>query len=197
MTSAESLLHEARQLGFLGPGPIERHIEHARAYAAATTLTDPDLAVDLGSGGGLPVLVLIAMGFGRRWLLVERSRTRADWLERAIRRLGAADRVEVHCRKAEMLAATELLGTVDLVTARSFAPLPITAEVAAPMLRPGGEMVVSLDTDRSVPASVAALDLRLEVVVVDGHPFCRARRGDAATAGPPRSWRAMQRSPRF
>lgn len=196
MATAELLLYEARRLGFLGPGPIEPHIGHARAYAAATTVHAPDLVVDLGSGGGLPALVLIEAGFGRRWVLVERSRSRADWLQRAVHRLGAGERVEVRCTPAETVAATDLGGSADVVTARSFAPLPITAEVSAPLLREGGELIVSLEERRPLPPD-GAFHLDFAVIEVAGYPLCRARAQSRGRAPLPRSWRAMQRRPAF
>ncbi len=197
MDAAASLLREARLLGFLGPGPLAPQVAHALAYVSATTLVDPALVVDLGSGGGLPALVLLANGYGRRWVLVERSRTRADWLQRAVHRLAVADRVEVRCESAEAVARSELRGTVDLVTARSFAPLSVTAEVAAPFLREGGELVASLDANQLVPTDVAALQMSFERIHVGSHLFCRGRPLALAPGSLPRSWRAMQRSPLF
>jgi len=197
VASVEDLLTEARQLGFLGPGPVEPHIAHAAAYVAATTRSDPALVVDLGSGGGLPALVLLANGFGRRWVLVERSRTRADWLRRATRRLGAADQVDILCMSAEAVSRTELRASADLVTARSFAPLAITAEVAAPLLRQGGELVVSIEATQVMPSRIEGLSLNLERREVGGYLFCRGELFAEVAQSAPRTWRSMQRAPAF
>src|SRR4051812_34590597 len=54
-------LEEARTAGFLGPGPVEPHIRHAQGFAAAVVAAlgrEPANFADLGSGGGVPGLVL-------------------------------------------------------------------------------------------------------------------------------------------
>lgn len=88
-------------------------------------------AVDLGSGAGLPGLVLAVLT-GVRFTLVEADRRKAAFLREAARITHApvdvlAARVE-HARVAP----------AKLVTARAFAPLPKLLSCAAPLLRPGG-----------------------------------------------------------
>src|ERR671910_2023246 len=51
------VLNRSRSLGFLGPGSVRVHIEHAKGFAAASDGT-PGCFADLGSGGGVPGLVL-------------------------------------------------------------------------------------------------------------------------------------------
>ena len=63
--SAEALratLERARDLGFLGPGPVADHLAHARGFLVAESALgrSPGQVVDLGSGGGVPGLVLAA-----------------------------------------------------------------------------------------------------------------------------------------
>jgi 16S rRNA (guanine527-N7)-methyltransferase len=98
--------------------------------------------VDLGSGGGVPSLVLALRYPGSRWLLVESQRRRAAFLVEAVEQLGLADRVDVREARAEEVARSER-GEATVVTARSFGPPPVTAECAAPLLRVGGWLVVS------------------------------------------------------
>src|SRR5271170_7445533 len=64
-TPVRELLAEARALGFLGPGPLDPQIRHAQGFAAIARRLSEDHAgdgarrlVDLGSGGGLPGLVV-------------------------------------------------------------------------------------------------------------------------------------------
>ena len=59
-SSLVAILEESRALGFLGPGPVEGHLPHSLAFAAAVE-DPPARAVDLGAGGGLPGLVLAAL----------------------------------------------------------------------------------------------------------------------------------------
>lgn len=133
------VLSDARNQGLLGPGPVERHIAHADAWAAH--LPVPDLFVDLGSGGGIPGLVFL--GRWPRGILVESRPRRAAWLEEAASRLGWGDRVRVECARAEELGRGTLREAADLVVARLFgAPAP-TAECAAALVRVGGLVSVS------------------------------------------------------
>jgi len=139
----EAVLSEARDLGFLGPGSIPPQILHARGFASATTRT-PESFLDLGSGGGLPGLVLAAMWPGATGVLLDTMRRRADFLERACATLGLADRISVVCARAETAAHDPALRErFDLVTARSFGAPAVAAECAVAFLRPTGELVVS------------------------------------------------------
>ena len=51
------VLEESRELGLLGPGPVARQVQHALDLASAIGDFDWRM-LDLGSGGGLPGLVL-------------------------------------------------------------------------------------------------------------------------------------------
>lgn len=192
--SSEQLLEalgEARSLGFLGPGPVERHLAHALGFASALSADDagsvgqagqagqagepgparpapsdegpatgeggrlagggvpgrrpcPGRAVDLGSGGGVPGLVLALVWPTTALVLVEGGARRAGFLEQMARRLGVDDRVRVDGRRAEEVGRDPAMrGGADVVVARSFAPPAVTAECAAPLLSVGGRLVVS------------------------------------------------------
>lgn len=149
MTGGEAalleILAESRSLGFLGPGPVDEHVDHARGFLVALEgLPDPEEVVDLGSGGGLPGLVLARALPRSRWLLLDANQRRTAFLERAVAVLGLQGRVRVVTMRAEdhgHVAGNR--ATADLVVARSFAPPPVTAECAAPLLRTGGHLLVS------------------------------------------------------
>ncbi len=104
--------------------------------------TEPARVVDLGSGGGIPALVLAGCWPLSTWLLVESMARRAQWLRHAIRELGWSDRMDVAGLRAEA-SAEENRAWADLVTARSFAPPGVTAECAAGFLEVGGHLLVS------------------------------------------------------
>jgi 16S rRNA (guanine527-N7)-methyltransferase len=142
------VLGEARRRGFLGPGPLEPLVEHSVAFAeAAEAVTSgvPEEVVDLGSGGGVPGLLLGARWHHAKVTLVEGSARRGEFLAEAVDRLGwKGGHAEVVIRRAEdvgrVAAWREQAG---LVVARSFGSPPVTAECAAPMLRLGGWLLVS------------------------------------------------------
>lgn len=145
------MLEEARALGFLGPGPVEPHLDHAAGFAAVVEEEAgagggwvPGRAADLGSGAGLPGLPL-ALHYGETaWVLVEVSVRRAAFLRAAVVRLGLGERVTIVEARAEVVGRDPAhRGQYDLVVARSFGPPAVVAEAAAPLLRVGGRAVVS------------------------------------------------------
>src|SRR5687768_2128573 len=116
-----AVLEEARQLGFLGPGPVTAHVEHAEAFVAAVPLS-PARALDLGSGGGVPGLLLAERWESSSWVLLDSHERRTAFLADAVARLGWAARVQVVRARAEVLGHDPgHRGQYDLVTARSFA----------------------------------------------------------------------------
>ncbi|HTJ75551.1 MAG TPA: RsmG family class I SAM-dependent methyltransferase [Acidimicrobiales bacterium] len=144
------MLVEARDLGFVGPGPVEAHLHHARGFAEVVAAEVAGggwalgSAVDLGSGAGLPGLPLALRFPDVRWSLIDSSLRRTEFLRRAVLALGLEDRVQVRPERAEESGrAGGLRGGQDLVVARSFGPPAVVAECAAPLLRVGGRAVVS------------------------------------------------------
>jgi len=135
-------LSEARDLGFLGPGPIDEHVRRALDLAVATDEA-PARALDLGSGGGVPGLPLMLLWPLSRWVLLEAGRRRAAFLKEALAALDLVDRAEVVPERAETAARSQLRGTFDLVVARGFAGPAVTAECGSAFLRPGGRMIVA------------------------------------------------------
>ena len=109
-------LAESQRLGMLGGRPIDEVIAHAGAFVGALAGTRGTV-VDLGSGGGVPGLVIARARPDLRLVLVDRRTTRADHLRRLVSRLGAADRVEVVA--ADASALPRLIDIpVDAVVAR-------------------------------------------------------------------------------
>jgi 16S rRNA (guanine527-N7)-methyltransferase len=101
------------------------------------------MVVDLGSGGGVPGLVLAARWPSASVVLLDASERRTAFLSDAAARL-APGRVTVCRARAEDAGRDPALrGLADLVTARGFGPPAVTAECAAPLLRVGGRLIVS------------------------------------------------------
>jgi 16S rRNA (guanine527-N7)-methyltransferase len=172
------VLEEARRRGFLGPGPVEVHVDHAAGYAAALAAAAgagwvPARAADLGSGAGLPGVPLALRFSATEWTLVEASVRRAAFLREAVHGLDLADRVTIVEERAEILGRSpEYRGTFDLVVARSFGAPAVLAECAAPLLRAGGWAVVSEppggDPDRWPAPALAQLGLAPAALVRAG-----------------------------
>ena len=123
-------LDEARARGFVGGGQaVDALAEHARGFV--DPIAGATRVLDLGSGGGVPGLVIAALRPDAIVTLLDASVSRTDWLRRVVGRLGWADRVQVVTGRAEVLAHDDdWRGSQDAVVARSFAPPLVTAEVA-------------------------------------------------------------------
>jgi 16S rRNA (guanine527-N7)-methyltransferase len=145
----DEILRQAQDLGFFGPGPIvdqRRHAEQLCSLALRDAEGVPAIHfLDLGSGGGLPGLVLARrLPSPGRGTLLDSQRRRGEFLAEALARLGLADRIEVLTARAEDAARDPAHREgYDLVVARSFAAPAVTAECAVGLLRPAGRLVVS------------------------------------------------------
>lgn len=127
------------ELGLIGPMELPRlwtrHILNS-AVLAPLIRTDGYVA-DIGTGGGMPGLVLGILRPDAKFLLIEPMERRCSWLNEQIERLDLAN-VEVRRGRAE-----EFHGAfeVDQVTARAVTALRKLVPLTAPLLAAGGEML--------------------------------------------------------
>ena len=138
------VLREAQRIGIIGPTDVEVELAHARQYVPGIPPDARDV-VDLGSGAGLPGLVIAHDCPTLRVLLVERRAKRADFLRRAVSALGMRDRISVTSDDADdLLRSPSHVGAYDVVSARAFGPPGLTVRCAEGLLRPSGTLLVSL-----------------------------------------------------
>lgn len=116
---------------------------HLLDSLAALPLLDasaPRSALDLGSGGGVPGLVLAMARPGLTWTLVDSVGKKVDALRSFVQALALAN-VTVIAERAEILGRGPARGSSDVVTARACAALPVLAEYALPLVRIGGSVL--------------------------------------------------------
>jgi 16S rRNA (guanine527-N7)-methyltransferase len=133
---------------------VARHVEHGRALLAA--LPARGRAVDLGSGGGLPGLVIATHRPDLELTLVEARRRACRFLREAAADLGLTAVDVVEARAVDAARRPDLREQFDAVVARSFGPPPVTAECAVGFLRTGGHLVVSEPPAGEEPGDGAA-----------------------------------------
>ncbi len=136
-----TVLAESQELGFLGDRPIDEVIDHAQAFVQALEGVS-GAVVDLGSGGGVPGLVVAADRPDLLVTLLDRRTKRTDFLERVVRRLGWTDRVTVVNGDADRWWR-ELERPFAAATARGFGPPERTLRTALRFVGSGGRVVIS------------------------------------------------------
>ncbi len=136
---AELLAGPGVERGLLGPAEPPRLWERHLANCAAVTALLPQGArvADLGSGAGLPGIVLALCRPDLRLVLVEPMARRWAFLLECVDELGLAGRVEVRRTRAEDCGPL----AVPVVVARALATLGRLVELAAPLLTPGGALL--------------------------------------------------------
>jgi len=137
---AKDLGERGEPLGLIGPlEPPRLWTRHLLNSAVLAPLIDAGARVaDIGTGGGMPGLVLAIVRPDARFMLIEPMERRCAWLGEQVERLGL-ENVEIKRGRAE-----EYHGAfeVDQVTARAVTALRKLVPIAAPLLRDGGELLL-------------------------------------------------------
>ena len=167
--SAPTSVHDRRQVENV-------HIADSLVGLEVPAVGEAARIVDLGSGAGLPGLVLAIARPEAEVVLVESVGKKCAWLERTVTALGL-ENVRVVCARAEELEEEPF----DVVTARALASLSVLCEYAAPLLREGGSLVAwkgavdaREDADGLHAAAVLGLE-REEVRAVEPYPGSQRR----------------------
>jgi 16S rRNA (guanine527-N7)-methyltransferase len=127
--------------GAIGERSLSDAVAHADRFVSLIPAAARSL-VDLGSGGGLPALVIAWRRSDLDVTMVERRTSRADLLRRAVTALGLGDRVTVLATDVAAVCALHS-HSYDVVTARSFGDPAVTAEFAGGLLADGGIALIS------------------------------------------------------
>lgn len=120
-------------------------MDHGRALIAG--LPESGRVLDLGSGGGLPGLVVATYRPELGLTLLDARQRACRFLRDAVATLGCAGVEVVEARAEEAARRADLREVFDAVVARSFGPPAVTAECAVGFLRSGGRLVVSEPPD--------------------------------------------------
>jgi 16S rRNA (guanine527-N7)-methyltransferase len=137
---ADLLATDGVTRGLIGPRETERLWERHLLNCAvvAELLPEQGELVDIGSGAGLPGIVLALLRPGLHVVLLEPLLRRSVFLEECVSTLGLRNVTVVRARAEEKAAARII---ADVATARAVAPLDRLVGWAAALLRPGGELL--------------------------------------------------------
>jgi len=153
---AEALARHGEERGLIGPLELPRlWTRHILNCAIAAPLMRPGRVADVGSGAGLPGLVLAIARRDVTFTLIEPMERRVVWLSEQVESLGL-DNVEVLRARAEEAPRY----TFDQVTARAVSALKKLVPLTAPLLRLGGELVFFKGAGAQGEIDAAAKELR-------------------------------------
>lgn len=134
----DALAREGEQRGLIGPLELPRlWTRHILNSAIAAPLFHGRVA-DIGSGAGLPGLVLAIARPDVHWTLIEPMERRVTWLTEQVDELGL-ENVEILRARAEDVGRP---GAFDVVTARAVSALRTLLPLTAPLVRDGGEVTL-------------------------------------------------------
>jgi 16S rRNA (guanine527-N7)-methyltransferase len=126
--------------GLIGPREVprlwERHLLNCAVIAPA--IPARARVADVGSGAGLPGVVLGILRTDLSLTLIEPLQRRVTFLEECVAELGLA---HVRVRRGRAEECVDLLGVFDIVTARAVAPLDRLIGWSLPLVRPGGRLL--------------------------------------------------------
>jgi 16S rRNA (guanine527-N7)-methyltransferase len=121
-------------------GARDVHIADSLSGLEIDPLASAHRVADLGSGAGLPGLVLAACLPDARFDLIESLGRKCGFLREAADRMGL-ENVALVCERSEDWASSRGGEAYDAVTARAVGSLATLAELASPLLREGGVLV--------------------------------------------------------
>jgi 16S rRNA (guanine527-N7)-methyltransferase len=153
---AHALGQHGEERGLIGPlEPPRLWSRHILNSAVIAPLFSGRVG-DVGSGAGLPGLVLAIARPDVEWILIEPMERRVAWLSEQVGSLGL-DNVEVLRARAEDWKRGPSL---DAVTARAVSALRTLVPITAPLVRDGGELILLKGTSAGNEIEAADKQLR-------------------------------------
>ena len=141
------------------PAAVARlHLLDALSALPVLDALAPSRALDLGSGGGVPGIVLALARPAVAWTLLDSARKKADAMRGFVESLRLQN-VVVVAERAEILGHDGAhRERYDLVAARACAPLPVLLEYGLPLIQPSGSLLAwkGVLADRELRAGTAA-----------------------------------------
>lgn len=132
------LARQGEELGLIGPLELPRlWSRHILNCVLLAPLLTKGIVGDVGSGAGLPGLVLAIARPDVELVLIEPMERRVEWLKDEAARLGLSNVAVVRARAEE----ARLPARLDQVTARAVSSLATLVPVSAPLVRAGGELL--------------------------------------------------------
>jgi len=152
-----NLAAQGEERGLIGPLELPRlWSRHILNCAIVAPLLRPGVVGDIGSGAGLPGLVLAIARPDVSFVLIEPMERRIAWLNEQVDELGLSNVSVVRARAEE----AKLSAPLDQVTARAVSAFRKLLPLTAPLLRDGGELVLMKGAGAQAEVDAAAKEMR-------------------------------------
>jgi 16S rRNA (guanine527-N7)-methyltransferase len=152
----QALAEHGEERGLIGPLEPPRLWSRHILNSAVTAPLFSGRVGDVGSGAGLPGLVLAIARPDVEWILIEPMERRVAWLSEQVAELGL-DNVEILRARAEDWRRGPVL---DAATARAVSALRTLVPLTAPLVRDGGELILLKGANASLEIESADKALR-------------------------------------
>jgi 16S rRNA (guanine527-N7)-methyltransferase len=153
---AEALGRFGEERGLIGPLEPPRLWTRHILNSAVTARAFSGRVGDVGSGAGLPGIVLAIARPDVEWVLLEPMERRVAWLNEQVDELGLENVEVVRARAEEWDGA----GSLDAVTARAVSALKTLLPWTAPLVRDGGELLLLKGANVAAEIEAASKQLR-------------------------------------
>lgn len=137
------VLSAAQKIGALSGAPIDQIISHALWFSKAIPRSAKRV-IDLGSGAGVPGLIVAFDRPELELVLVDRRSGRTDSLTRAVMALDLGSRVSVRCSEIDDLVRdSNFSKQFDAAISRGLGPPLETLRLSRDLVKPGGVVIIS------------------------------------------------------
>ncbi len=163
-----SLAEQGEERGLIGPLELPRlWTRHVLNSAIAAPLFEGSVA-DIGSGAGLPGIVLAIARPDVHWTLIEPMERRVTWLNEQVDDLALSNVTVMRARGEEVPSTVKF----DIVTARAVSALRTLIPFTAPLVRDGGQLTLlkGMNASNEIEAAAKVIkkyrlsDVRVEVL---------------------------------
>lgn len=135
------------------------HLEECAALAGMLPVKPGARWIDVGTGGGLPGLVLALCRPDTEWTLLDATRKKVEAVRSFAAALGLRNVIALHDRAERLAHQDGMRGRFEGAVSRALGPLPVVMELCRGFVAPGGTIAAvrgpqwAAEVERARPAA--------------------------------------------